>query len=174
MPKAKSVPLRQDPYVEALRPRPTDPAPDVVELRGYLGEDTAKGYWRVYLSADLAAYLRLAETDIVDVHRPDGPDADLVPSRIIVRASAAVESVTSLTLDRRASFLRGQYTASLSDSARLALGRAAASTRRGRWLGALPVQIMDYPHTPGFPCRPESTVEWPSCFCTIFCEILPE
>jgi len=161
--------LHQDALVDRLRPSPADPAPKVLELRGYLGRDAVEGYWRVYLSSDLRSYLRIAESDIVDLQRRDTPGADLDPSRVIVRAEAEVERVTTGLLENQASFLSGEYTAALPESTQAALAQAAAASRRKMRARRSSVFVAGYPNTPGFPCQPQTTIEFTSCFCTLFC-----
>src|SRR5262245_18590199 len=167
--EGKPVSLEQDPYVDRLRPNPADPAPKIIELRGHLGRDTAAGYWRLYLSSDLGTYLRIAESDIVHLQRSDSPGANLEPSRVVVRASAEVEGVRDILLENQASFLQGEYTAALAAPSRTTLAVAlAAIQRRRQWRDQESIDPR-YPNTPGFPCRPEITIEHDTCYCTIFC-----
>ena len=170
--RAKKASLQQDALVDRLRPSPADPAPKVLELRGYLGRDTVAGYWRLYLCTDLTSYLRIAEADIVDLQRPDSPGANLDPSQVLVRAAAEVECVTTVLLENQASFLSGEYTAALPESAQVALAQAAASSRQRMRPRRGSVFVPRYPNTPGFPCQPQITIESQTCFCTIFCAVL--
>ncbi|MFR9769325.1 hypothetical protein [Nocardia sp. SC052] len=164
--------LQQDDLVDRLRPSPADPAPKVLELRGYLGRDSDAGYWRLYLCTDLADYLRIAEADIVDFQRPDGPGANLKPSHVILRAAAEVEYVTADLLENQVSFLSGEYTAALPESTQAALAQAAASSRRKKRMRRGSAFLFRYPGTPGFPCQPQITIESSSCFCSVFCAVL--
>jgi hypothetical protein len=161
-------PLKQDGYVDRLRPNPTDAAPKVFELHGYLGRDNLANYWRIYLRNDLSCYIRVAEVDIVDFQRSDAPGTDLEPSRIFVSLSAELEWVSSGAVDTKTSFLQGQYTSSLSQPARNALALAVASNRQRSRQGSDQETGLEYPATPGFPCQPQVTIESNTCFCTIF------
>lgn len=159
--------LDEDALVRQLRPAPGGPAPSSVEVAGYLGRDTEEGYWRLYLNARLDSYLRIAEGDILA--RSAGTDAggrDV--SYLIVRAAAPVETVQSMTAVQ-ASFLRGAYTASMLGSSSATVLNAAAQRRR-----RISAESLEYPVS-GIPvvCPPQITIEFQSCFCTIFCPSTP-
>lgn len=163
--------LSQDGLVDDLRPSPADPAPDVIELYGFLGRDTADGYWRLYLNTRLDAYLRIAETDIVASPQP-GPDATpLDPSCVFIRASATVEGVKSIPLKTEASFLQGAYTAGLIAAAHSSAVVAEATNLRPRRHRRDPSTREDYPETYPYFCPPQTTIEHHTCFCTVFCEM---
>lgn len=159
--------LDEDALVRQLRPAPRGPAPSTVEVAGYLGRDTEEGYWRLYLNARLDSYLRIAEGDIIA--RSAGTDAggrDV--SHLIVRAAAPVETVQSMTAVQ-ASFLRGAYTASMLGSSSASMLNAAAPRRR-----RISAEDLSYPQS-GIPiiCPPQITIEFQSCFCTLFCPTTP-
>jgi hypothetical protein len=159
--------LGEDAVVQQLRPSPSDPPPEVVEVYGYLGRDTEDGYWRLYLSAGLDSYLRIAEADIVS--RSAGQDAagrDV--SHLVVRAAAPVDTVRSMTA-MHASFLRGAYTDSLLGTAGPGGEAPDTGTRRPRRVraeGFDPVSVI-------FICTPPHiTIDYQDCL-TIFCPTTP-
>jgi len=57
--------LPQDPYVERLKPDPTQPARRVVELVGLPGNSDRPGYQRLYLTTKLDYYAEFLTTDMV-------------------------------------------------------------------------------------------------------------
>ena len=56
--------LKQDSLVEKSVPNPTQ-VPNVRVLRGFLGQASRPGYWRLYLTPQLNEYVELSENDIV-------------------------------------------------------------------------------------------------------------
>jgi hypothetical protein len=160
---SRPVSLNQDALVDDLRPSPTDPPPDVVELQGFLGRDTVDGYWRLYLSADLDVYLRIADADIVASRQRGPEETTLDPSRVLVRASASVEKVETIPLKTQASFLQGAYAATVLTAAASAMGPRLRRLRQGLGAG------LNYPVSGSWVCQPQITIEFQTCFCTIFC-----
>ena len=78
--------LKQDPLVDKLRPKPSQPPS--IERRGFLGESDKEGHWRLYLTGALTDYVEIAETDIVHYEplaTADDPDAG---SRIWIKETA--------------------------------------------------------------------------------------
>jgi hypothetical protein len=57
--------LPQHPYVERLKPDPSQPAKRVVELTGLPGNSDRAGYQRLYLTAKLDYYAEFLTSDIV-------------------------------------------------------------------------------------------------------------
>jgi hypothetical protein len=159
--------LSQDALVDDLRPSPTDPPPDVLEVRGFLGHDTEDGYWRLYLSADLDVYLRIAEADIVASRQRDSEEISLNASSVVIRASATVEKVQTIPLKTQASFLQGVYTAALSAAADSRSGVADAMGPRRQRVRRGPDPRLDYPASGSWICQPQITIEVQTCFCTI-------
>ena len=162
------ITLADDPLVRQLRPDPSAPPQETVILAGYLGRDTDSGYWRVYQSARLDSYLRVSESDILA--RDQGQDAaGREVSHLVLRANAAVETVRSMTAGQ-ASFLLGSYTSSM-------IGSAASSRPPKFGAKRLPrtsAEDLVYPNT-GYPyiCPVYITIEYQTCFCTIFCPSTP-
>lgn len=157
-------PLHQDPLVDELRPAPTDPPPDVVRVRGFLGRDIEPGHWRLYLDSDLNVYLRIAEADIVGGRQGDPAESDLRPSHILIKSSATVEKVQTLPLDLQAGFLQGVYTAALAAGTDPCEGTAQSPARRPRRVSE---EYLAYPASGSWVCRPQITIESRTCFCTI-------
>jgi hypothetical protein len=56
--------MRKDAFVAALVKNPAEP-PQIVELRGFLGDSSKEGFTRLYFSSDLATFLDLPDADIL-------------------------------------------------------------------------------------------------------------
>jgi hypothetical protein len=151
-----------------LRPDPSAPPQDTVVLAGYLGRDTDTGHWRIYESARLDSYLRVSESDILA--RDQGQDAaGREVSHVVLRATATVETVRSMTAGQ-ASFLLGTYTSSMIGSD----AKPGLPSFGGKRLPRKPAEELVYPNT-GYPyiCPVYITIEYQTCFCTIFCPSTP-
>jgi hypothetical protein len=57
--------LSQDPFVERLRPDPSEPPIPVRVLKGLLGNSDRGGYWRLYFSSELDYYAEFRAEDMV-------------------------------------------------------------------------------------------------------------
>jgi hypothetical protein len=156
-------PLHQDALVEALRPSPDDPVPDVLQLRGFLGRDTDEAHWRLYLSSDLDTYLRIAAADIVAAwqHEADGPT--VAPALVVVRSSATIERVEAGPLTTQGDFLRGVYVAEVLRAEESAVSQGRS---RRRLPGGDGFPLI-HPETGSWVCRPQITIESRTCFCTM-------
>lgn len=89
---------RQDPYVQRMRPDPSDPARSVIAFSGLLGDSDRPGYRRLYLSKALNYYAEVRSIDIVHVDSipPDVPPFEgLRATRITMERSAPIDYVWS-------------------------------------------------------------------------------
>jgi len=73
--RRESQDLGQDPYVEKLRPDPSQPPEAVRILEGFLGESDREGYRRLYFTRELDYYMEFRAEDVVFTERipPDQP-----------------------------------------------------------------------------------------------------
>src|SRR3712207_4517435 len=63
--RRESQDLGQDPYVEKLRPDPSQPPEAVRILEGFLGESDREGYRRLYFTRELDYYMEFRAEDVV-------------------------------------------------------------------------------------------------------------
>jgi hypothetical protein len=86
--------VRQDPYVERLRPDPAGPAERVTVLRGLLGDSDREGYKRLYFTRDLDHYAEFRSEEVlfserIPAHEP--PFIGLDATSLSIRRNATVE-----------------------------------------------------------------------------------
>jgi hypothetical protein len=94
--------LPQHPYVNRLRPNPTDPAPRVVMLVGLLADSDRPGFERLYLDEKLAFGVEFKIEDIVDVKdvaRDQSPFVGETATRVTIRDGAQIEFVRACTTE---------------------------------------------------------------------------
>jgi hypothetical protein len=92
--------LSPDPFVERLRPDPSQPPIPVRVLEGLLGESDREGYWRLYFSRELDNYAEFRAEDVVFSERipPDqSPFLGLDATRVGIRRDATVEFTRART-----------------------------------------------------------------------------
>jgi hypothetical protein len=105
--------LTEDSYVSRVRPDPTQ-AVRAHTLRGYLGRDIEKGYWRIYPRPDLQEYIKVKEEEILSQAQLPAGDPDLPGgSSIAVADSARLEHVRVIASAAQAGFLTGELTGGL-------------------------------------------------------------
>lgn len=116
--------LKQDALVERLAPDPAAPA-DVVVLSGFVGTSARPGYWRLYLTADLAQYVEIADADIVH-HQPIADTQSTVGGTTLwVRRSATLAHTQTASREVQAQFLTG----AIASGAAAGAGAARAAVR---------------------------------------------
>jgi hypothetical protein len=86
--------LGQDPYVERLRPDPSQPPEAVRILEGFLGESDREGYRRLYFTRELDYYAEFRTEDVVfsESIPPDQPPfLGHQATRVGIRRGATIE-----------------------------------------------------------------------------------
>jgi hypothetical protein len=86
--------LGQDPYVEKLRPDPSQPPEAVRILEGFLGESDREGYRRLYFTRELDYYLEFRAEDVVFTERipsDQPPFLGQQATRMGIRRDATIE-----------------------------------------------------------------------------------
>ncbi len=161
-PSPRTTSLSQDYLVDQFRPSPTDPPPEAVSLIGFLGRDAEDGYWRLYVDIGLETYLRIAGADVIAREENGSAGRAFAPSRITVKATAAVKKVETVPLNIQASFLKGSYTEAFY---------AAAADVNGRATPVRPRRVRRDVEDPLlYPDPGQCTIEARTCFCTVFCQ----
>lgn len=102
--------LREHELVERLVPDPGAP-PVYAVLRGFVGRSAEAGYWRMYLSSDLASYVDVLESDIAHVAEEPGQ-----AQTVWVKREAVLRCTRVMPRRAQADFLRGEISADLSVS----------------------------------------------------------
>jgi hypothetical protein len=85
----------QDPFVERMRPDPSQPSSRVLVIDGLLGDSDRPGYRRLYFTQDLNYYAEFRAEDVLDVVTippEQGPFAGLQSSRVTLRREATIET----------------------------------------------------------------------------------
>jgi hypothetical protein len=86
--------LSQDPFVERLRPNPSEPPIPIRVLEGLLGSSDREGYWRLYFSRQLDNYAEFRAEDVV-YSEPIPPDqhpfVGQQATRVGIRRDATIE-----------------------------------------------------------------------------------
>jgi hypothetical protein len=88
-----SQPLPQHPFVERMKPDPSQPAERVTELTGLPGDSDRPGYQRLYLTAKLDYYAEFLVRDIVRteaVPADQSPLSGLDTTRVSIRRDATI------------------------------------------------------------------------------------
>jgi hypothetical protein len=86
--------LSQDPFVEKVRPDPSEPPIPIRVFEGLLGKSDREGYWRLYFSRELDNYAEFRQDDVVfsEPIPPDEPPfLGLDATRIGIRRDATIE-----------------------------------------------------------------------------------
>jgi hypothetical protein len=86
--------LSQDPFVERLRPDPSEPPIPVRVLEGLLGSSDREGYWRLYFTRELDYYAEFRAEDVVysEPIPPDQPPfLGQQATRVGIRRDATIE-----------------------------------------------------------------------------------
>jgi hypothetical protein len=102
--------LKQDPLVDKLRPDPSQPAPDVASLVGFLGKASGSGRWRLYLSAELNEFVEIAEADIVASESIATERNPLGGTRLWIKRDAKLPYTRIESRQVQAEFLQGKIT----------------------------------------------------------------
>lgn len=99
--------LQQHPLVDALRPDPNQPPPDVTVLQGFLGKSPTDGAWRLYLTSALDEYVEIAESNIL--HSQTLPDG--AGTIVWVPKSLSLSHIKTHSQQVQADFLSGAIAA---------------------------------------------------------------
>jgi len=86
--------LSQDPFVEKVRPDPSEPPIPVRGLQGLLGNSDREGYKRLYLTRELNSYAEFRQDDVVfsePIAPEQPPFVGLDATRVGIRRDAAIE-----------------------------------------------------------------------------------
>jgi hypothetical protein len=86
--------LSQDPFVERLRPDPSEPPIPIRVLEGLLGSSDREGYWRLYFTRELDYYAEFRAEDVVysEPIPPDQPPfLGQQATRVGIRRDATIE-----------------------------------------------------------------------------------
>jgi len=86
--------LGQDPFVEKLRPNPSEPPPSVRVLEGLLGNSDREGYLRLYSTRELDDYAEFREEAVEHSEKipsDQPPFVGLDATRVTIRRDATVE-----------------------------------------------------------------------------------
>ena len=86
--------LGQDPYVERLRPDPSQPPEPVRILEGLLGDSDREGYKRLYFTRELDHYAEFRTEDVVfrePIPSEQPPMVGLDATRVGIRRDAPIE-----------------------------------------------------------------------------------
>jgi len=86
--------LGQDPFVENLRPDPSQPPEPVRILEGLLGDSDREGYKRLYFTRELDNYAEFRSEDVVfrePIPSEQAPLVGLEATRVGIRRDAAIE-----------------------------------------------------------------------------------
>ena len=119
---------KPDGLAAELVPDPTK-LPDLVVLRGFLGNSTRAGYSRLYVDVTFSAFVEVADEDVLARRSLEDSLGGTV---LWVKRDAAVLRATVCLAQEHASFLKGQITSALRRSRmELPVGR-----RLARLLGA--------------------------------------
>jgi hypothetical protein len=92
--------LSPDPFVQRLRPDPSEPPIPVRVLEGLLGNSDREGYWRLYFSRELDNYAEFRQEDVVysEPIPPDQPPfVGLDATRVGIRRDATIEFTRART-----------------------------------------------------------------------------
>jgi hypothetical protein len=84
----------QDPYVERLRPDPSQPPQRVIVLSGLLGNSDRPGYQRLYFNRELDYYAEFKGEDVLHTERipaDEAPLPGLEATRVTIRRDATVD-----------------------------------------------------------------------------------
>jgi hypothetical protein len=86
--------LSQDPFVEKVRPDPSEPPTPVRVLQGLLGNSDREGYKRLYFNRELDSYAEFRQEDVhysepIPPEQP--PFVGLDATRVGIRRDAAIE-----------------------------------------------------------------------------------
>ncbi len=90
----------QDPYVDRLRPDPSEPPQSAVTLSGLLGNSDRPGFRRLYFTRELDYYAEFREADVLDtspVPPEQSPFRGLDATRVLLRAEAPIDYTRSRT-----------------------------------------------------------------------------
>jgi len=83
----------QDPYVERLRPDPSQPPQRVIVLSGLLGDSDRPGYRRLYFNTNLDYFAEFRTEDVVHSERipsDQAPMLGLDATRVSIRREATI------------------------------------------------------------------------------------
>ena len=86
--------LDQDPFVERVRPDPSQPAVPTRALVGFLGNSNREGYRRLYFSHELDYYAEFRTEDVIYREKTsidELPDLELEASVVAIRKDATIE-----------------------------------------------------------------------------------
>jgi hypothetical protein len=86
--------LSQDPFVEKVRPDPSEPPIQVRVLQGLLGDSDREGYKRLYFTRELDNYAEFRTEDVVfrePIPSEQPPMVGLDATRVGIRRDAAIE-----------------------------------------------------------------------------------
>jgi hypothetical protein len=119
-PEPRRGELREDPLLHDVDPATIT---DAQALHGFLGRSTEDGFWRLYLSSSLDAYLEIRDQDIV-ASRALGERSPTAGTIVWVRREAKVRRVTVGPLQAHADFLRGEIARSVAVGQRFPVGES--------------------------------------------------
>jgi hypothetical protein len=97
----------------------TDPSvkPDVAIVKGWIGQSTRTGYWRLYPAPDLKSFVEIAEDDIL-MSKPIATNiSPLGGTVVVIKSTAKLHGEGGLSVDARTAYLRGDVTRDLSSVA---------------------------------------------------------
>ena len=97
--------LKQDSLVEKSVPNPTQ-VPNVRVLRGFLGQASRLGYWRLYLTPQLNEYVELSENDIVNIQPVGGEKSAFGGTVLSVKQDAKLRWTRAESRQSQAEFVR--------------------------------------------------------------------
>jgi hypothetical protein len=86
--------LSQDPFVEKVRPDPSEPPTPVRVLQGLLGNSDREGYRRLYFTRELDSYAEFRRDDVLysePIPSEQPPFVGLDATRVGIRRDAAIE-----------------------------------------------------------------------------------
>jgi hypothetical protein len=86
--------LSQDPFVERVRPDPSEPPISVRVLQGLVGNSDREGYKRLYFSRELNSYAEFRQEDVLysePIPSEQPPFVGLDATRVGIRRDAAIE-----------------------------------------------------------------------------------
>jgi hypothetical protein len=119
-PERRRGELREDPLLQDI-----DPATiaDAQALHGFLGRSAEDGFWRLYLSPSLDAYLEIRDQDIV-ASKALEERSSTAGTIVWVMREAKVRHVTVGPLQSHADFLRGDIARSLAIGQRFSVSES--------------------------------------------------
>jgi hypothetical protein len=163
--------LGQDPYVERLRPDPSQPPEAVRILEGLLGDSDREGYKRLYFTRELDHHAEFRTEDVVfsePIPSDQPPFLGQRATRVGIRREATIE-YTRLRTPRPADEFDLDVRLGAPDVSLAAPGELGAEAERRRctaWETGCNTQPPPRGHCPRMVTKDGATCRGSSCGCT--------